>query len=224
MKKVLVICDDRWHPAEVIERGFAAFPQGDYVYDFVKTAKDILTPEMLREYDAVMICKSNQINAANTEPWFEESVTEVTPKEFAEYVREGGRLVVLHAGTAVNGEFVRKEERFQSLNQQYIQMIGCEFTGHPLRCPVTYKVTDAEHPLTQGVADFTERDEHYQLHFFADDAEVVMESTSAAGETMPAAWVRRMGRGSLVVIIPGHTLAVWRNQSFQRLVLNALGM
>ena len=42
MEKVLVICDDLWHPAEVIEKGLAARADGRFSFDIVKAAKDIL--------------------------------------------------------------------------------------------------------------------------------------------------------------------------------------
>ena len=39
---ILVVCDDLWHPAEIIERGLNALPQDKYDFEIVKTAKDIL--------------------------------------------------------------------------------------------------------------------------------------------------------------------------------------
>lgn len=66
--KVLVICDDMWHPGEVVERGLQSLSGEGYTFDVVKTAKDILTPEKLTQYDALLIAKSNNVNAANTAP------------------------------------------------------------------------------------------------------------------------------------------------------------
>ena len=79
MKRVLVLCDDLWHPAEVIEKGFALMEGDAYQFDFILAVKDILTPERLAQYPVVINCKSNNVIAANTEPWFEEGVTEVCP-------------------------------------------------------------------------------------------------------------------------------------------------
>ena len=42
MQRVLVICDDVWHPAEVIEKGIAPLAADRYQFEFVKAAKDIL--------------------------------------------------------------------------------------------------------------------------------------------------------------------------------------
>ena len=57
--RVLVICDDIWHPGEVIEMGIRGIGDGAYQFDVVKTAKDILTPEKLAQYQAVLIAKCN---------------------------------------------------------------------------------------------------------------------------------------------------------------------
>lgn len=104
MEKVLVICDDLWHPAEVIEKGLAARTDGRFSFDIVKAAKDILTLERIAKYRLIVCCKSNNVIAANTAPWFEAGVTEVGPAELEEYVRAGGGLLVIHSGLAYNEE------------------------------------------------------------------------------------------------------------------------
>ena len=222
MKQILVLTDDVWHPSEVIERGIASFPENGYAFSFVKTAKDILTPAYLEPFAAIMICKSNNVNAANPEPWFEDTVSEVTPKELSAYVENGGGLLFVHSGTAYNERFVKKGELFERPNRQYMELMGCEMNGHPLRCPVHFHVTDGTHPIMEGVRDFTERDEHYQISLLRDDVTILMESDSEPGERMPAAYVRQQGKGKIAVFTPGHTLAVWMNPSFQRMIINAL--
>ncbi len=54
----------------MIERGIRGLGDGAYSFDVVKSAKDILTPKRLEQYDAVIIAKSNNVSAANTAPWF----------------------------------------------------------------------------------------------------------------------------------------------------------
>ena len=95
--KLLVISDDFWHPAEVVERGMASL-NDRYDITYVRCARDILTPEYLAQFAAVLLWNGNTISAENRNPWFEEGVTEVNPKEFREYVENGGKLIALHAG------------------------------------------------------------------------------------------------------------------------------
>ena len=209
---VLVLCDDLWHPAEVIERGLAALPPHPYQFDIVKTAKDILTPDYLDCYPAIICCKSNCINQGNHHPWFEEGVSEVMPKDFKKYVEQGHGFLSLHSGL-VYGPNDRPD---------FAELTGAAFLGHPPRCSVRFHVADPEHPVAHGVEDFISRDEHYQMDVTAKDLHLFLTSSSEAGGTQAAGYTRQIGCGRLCVLTPGHTLAVWTHPQFQRLLLNAL--
>lgn len=222
VKKILVICDDVWHPAEVIEKGFGMLEGEDYSFDYVKDAKDILTEKMLARYPVIAICKSNNVVSSNGEPWFEDTVTEVGPREFKCYMEQGGSILAIHSGTAYSRRFAKDGELFEVPNELYLELLGTEFTGHPLRCPVHFHITAPCHPIMRGAADFTERDEHYQMIMRCDDAEILMESSSDSGQTVPAGYIRRFGKGNLIVLTPGHTLAVWENENWQKILANAL--
>lgn len=65
---ILVVCDDLWHPAEIIERGLNALPQDKYDFEIVKTAKDILTPEYLNNYPAVICARATASTRATVSP------------------------------------------------------------------------------------------------------------------------------------------------------------
>lgn len=222
MERILVLCDDVWHPAEVIEKGLASLAGEYYQFDVIKAVKDILTPEMLSNYRLVLCCKSNNVIAANSEPWFEEGVTEAGPREFRAFVEAGGTFVAVHSAVAFSEDFCREEERFRKPCREYIDFVGSTFHGHPLRCPVHIHVSDPAHPAMQGVGDFTERDEHYQIDVIAGDAQIFLETSSEPGGTKPAGYVRKMGKGRLWVLTPGHTLAVWKNENFKQILRNIL--
>ena len=205
--KLLVISDDFWHPAEVVEKGLSAL-NDKYDITYVRTARDILTPEYLAQFPVVLLWKGNTISAANRNPWFEEGVTEVNPKEFREYVENGGGLIALHAGNTWH-----KGDEMEAL-------VGNYFVGHPPRCPVS--VHFEESPLTEGAEDFTLRDEHYHIEITADDIEVFAKGTSHGDDTQIAGYTRKVGKGKVVVFTPGHTLWVVEHPSFLRVVENAV--
>ena len=94
----MVICDDLWHPAEVIEKGLAARADGRFSFDIVKAAKDILTPARIAKYRLIVCCKSNSVIAVNPAPWFEPGVTEVGPAEFEEFLAEREAHAAVRAG------------------------------------------------------------------------------------------------------------------------------
>ena len=220
MANILVICGDIWHPAEVIKAGFSYLTEYYDQMTFMEDAKDMLTAADLAQYDLVICCKGNHLTSGNRVTWFEDGVNECTPADFEAYVQNGGGFLAVHAGASFTENGM--EPNTIGPAREYINFVGCQFVTHPPRCPVTYHVLDVPHPITAGVKTFCERDEHYQIDMAADDALVLMESTSDFAATMPAAYVREMGQGRLCTLIPGHILAVWQNPEFQKLLVNAI--
>ncbi len=219
MKKILVIYGDIWHPAEVVRTGLSYLTEYYDSMEFVEDAKDMLSAADLSRYDLIINCKGNNLTSGNQSPWFEKGVNEATPADFKRYVENGGGFLAVHAG---NSFFEIGEEHFDLPCREYIDFVGCRFVTHPSRCPVNYQVLPTPHPVTEGVADFVVRDEHYQIEMTAEDARVLMNSSSADGKDMPAAYVREIGQGRLCALMPGHILDVWKNPQFQKLLNNAI--
>ena len=214
MTNILVLCDDTWHPAEVIEKGMLPLEGNAYHFDFVKSAKDILTPEMIATYPLIICCKSNSINNGNSAPWFENTVTEVMGGEFRKYVEAGGGFLSIHSGNVFLGDGDGVEE--------YNNFTGNRFITHPLRCEVQMNKTK-DHPIMSGVADsFVLRDEHYEIELLANDMDIFLTSSSTTGGTQIAGYTREFGKGRLCVLTPGHTLSVWQNPEFKKMLINAI--
>lgn len=201
--KVLVLCDDRWHPAQTPRAGLAPPAQAGYEFEFVEDVSG-WSPAQLEAYPLVLLTKSDNIAAANESPW----VTGEVEAAFVAYVRQGGGLLVVHSGTVYQH------------TPELRRLIGGAFDHHPKQCPVTVEA-QAGHPLTAGVAAFTEMDEHYFMHFDATDADVFLTSKSEHG-TQPAGWTRREGAGRVCVLTPGHNLPVWLHPEFQKLLHHGL--
>lgn len=211
--KVLMICGDTWHPAEIIKRGLKTMDWEEMEFDFIETAKDILSREFVGRYDVLVNCHGSAISAANSNPWFEEGVTEFGPQELRDYAAAGGALVVVHSGLTIGGR--------EHPQPAYTEAVGGYFLGHPPREMTHVEITQ-ENEITRGVENFSERDEHYQIAVTAEDIEPFMQTTSAHGGTGISGYRRRFGRGRVVALTPGHTLAVWENPHFQRLFKNAI--
>lgn len=211
--KVLVLCGDYWHPAEVIKRGLLYLNQGEqkYEFDFVEDAKDILTPEFIRQYPVIINAKMDEIGSFNQTVWFQKNIAEVQPGDLKAYVEEGGGFIALHAG---NSFFVDK-------TPEYVEFVGNAFVTHPDRCDVKLTMTE-RNPITEGVNDFVVRDEHYEIDHLAEDRKTFMISESAEGGVQTAGYTREMGKGRLCVLTPGHILSVFANEEFQKLLHNAI--
>lgn len=210
--RVLVLYGDYWHPAEVIRRGLESFREEDICLDFMTDAKDMLTVPMLDQYDVIMNCKCNQLNEGNQHTWFDPGVTEVGPEELEAFVRSGRGFLSVHSGNAFYAE---------NDSPEYIAFVGNYFVKHPPRCDVQVSPC-GDHPITEGLAPFTIRDEHYEITVTAPDARQILRTESETGGVQNGGYVREIGNGRLCVLTPGHILSVWEHPSFRRLLARSI--
>ena len=219
--RVLLICDDYWHPGQVPIDGVAPLAQKGFQFDIITNTSDFST-DILAQYSVVVLCKCDEVSREDKQSWKTENVQQ----GFIDYVESGGGLLVIHSGTVAG----KNTEALDLL-------IGCRFKGHPKDTPVTVQPVKP-HPVTEGVDLFCETDEHYHIDILTPDADVLLASYSAAqGEESkykedpyhncpaaicPAGYVRTQGKGRVCVLTPGHLLPVWLNPNFQRLLENAL--
>jgi len=219
--RVLLLCDDYWHPGQIPVDGVEPLTAQGFQFDIITDAKDF-TPNTLSSYPVALLAKCDEVSREDKTSW----KTDAVQKAFVSYVENGGGLLVVHSGTVAG-------ERTETLDR----LIGCRFIYHPNACPVTVQPVKP-HPVTEGVGMFRETDEHYRLEILAGDADVIIASYSPPqGDAdkyqedpynntrawlCPAGYVRTQGRGHLCVLTPGHLLPVWLNPQYQRTIANAL--
>jgi uncharacterized protein len=201
--RALVLCDDQWHPAQTVRRGLDALENPPVAFDFLEDGSK-WAPAMMKSFPLVVVAKANHICATNQNPW----LTTATQGAFRDFVRAGGGLLFLHAGTCYQDLPVMRE------------VTGGAFLSHPEQCVVSIEPKTG-HLLTHGVNSFSEKDEHYVMALDATDADVFLHSRSEHG-VQPAGWTRTDGGGRVCVLTPGHNLNVWLQPEYQELLRNAL--
>ncbi|HOB20225.1 MAG TPA: ThuA domain-containing protein [Candidatus Atribacteria bacterium] len=199
-----VLCNDIWHPGEVVKKGLSSLESSDIRFEYIEDAADF-SPDIFKGSKLVILSKENNVNAENEAPWMTDEIQDM----FKDFVDKGGSLLVIHSGTA------DYEEQWTLR-----RLLGGVFDHHPEQCPVTAKM-DPDHFMTQGCSDFTVMDEHYFMDMNDDSIECFMTTHSDHG-SQPAGWIKRSGLGKVCVITPGHNLEVWLEPSFQRLLRNAV--
>jgi len=202
--KVLVLCDDYWHPAQIPREGLGALQNTEFTFDWIENPND-WSPERMTEYPLVIFTKSNHISSSDKTEW----MTDAIQIAFAEYVRKGNGLLAIHSGTAGYQE-----------TPLLRSLLGGVFIRHPEQCPVTIEPKSG-HPLAAGCDPFTSKDEHYFMALDDPQADVFMTTKSEHGE-QPGAWTRTEGEGRVAVLTPGHNVEVWLHPAFQALMLNAM--
>lgn len=201
---VLVLCDDRWHPAATPRAGLTALGDCGFEFDWIENAND-WSAERMADYPLTILTKSNNVSSKDETEWMTPQVEAV----FRDYVSAGNGLLAIHSGTAGYQE-----------TPILRALLGGVFLHHPKQCPVTVE-PQAGHPLMGGSESFTLKDEHYFMALDDAQADVFLTSVSEHGR-QPAGWTRTEGAGKVCVLTPGHNLEVWLEPGYQRLILNGL--
>jgi type 1 glutamine amidotransferase len=220
--RVLLLCDDRYHPGDIPAEGLAPLKEKSFTFDVISNAKDFC-PSVLSDYSVVIVSKCDHTTLEDWTSWKTDEIQDA----FIRYVENGGGLLVTHSGT-VKGENTQKLDMF----------IGSYFAFHPNNCPVAVYAVKPHPIIAEGFTTFEEVDEHYYLTITAKDADVFLVSYAAAQgdaakyESEPyfntpaaanaAGYTRLQGKGRVCVLTPGHTLEVWLNPHYQALLENTL--
>ena len=201
--RALVLCDDAWHPAAMVQRGLDSLAGTRFDFEF-NARGDQWSPTMMQEFPLVIVAKANHVCSTDQNPW----LTMETQFAFDKYVRRGGGLFLIHGGTC-----------YKDLPEMR-GVTGGAFLHHPNQCLVTVEPV-VGHALVEGVKPFVGWDEHY---FTARDdlqADVFLHTRSIHGE-QPAGWTRAEGDGRVCVLTPGHNEEIWLHPDFEKLLGNCL--
>lgn len=205
-RRILVFCDDLYHPAATVRQGLASLAAGgEFAFDWIENAAG-WNPAILHTYACVLLSKSNVCSATDKTPW----LAGATERALCDFVSAGGGLVAVHSGIASYKDWPAMRA-----------LLGGVFVHHPPPCPVIVS-PQVGAPLCAGVPEpFAVHDEHYQVELDDPAMEIFLQTRSEHG-AQPAGWRRREGEGTVVVLTPGHFAEVWLHPAMQRLIANAL--
>jgi type 1 glutamine amidotransferase len=140
-------------------------------------------------------------------------------KNLCAAVREGVGLAGCHGGM---GDAFRASTDYQF-------MVGGQFVAHPGNDGVEYqvRVTNRDHKITRGVADFAVRSEQYYMHVDpANHVLAVTEFPTADGPhvpngmvEMPVVWTKQYGLGKVFYCALGHIPDVLELEPVRRLMM-----
>jgi type 1 glutamine amidotransferase len=162
------------------------------------------------------------------------TMSTITEEELA------GLIAAVEAGTGLAGWHGGIADSYRN-NSDYLQLIGGQFAAHAARTPPGERVGDqtdnyvqhritmtpsaADHPITQGIADFDLYTEQYWV--LTDDYIDVLATTTTAIRpwgawdrpvTAPAIWTRRWGEGRIFVATPGHRVDILQDPNVRTII------
>jgi len=191
---------------------FQGYDDIEYVEAQLKDHSEIFEDVSGWDYDVMVLFNMTQ---------------KISPKRqenFTKLVKDGTGVVALHHSM---GSFQEWPE--------YIKIIGGRYNlkaseeGGVTHEASTYKhdadftvhIEDTQHPITRGLSDFEVHDETYKKCGFEKDNRVLL-STEHPDSDKPLGWVRRYGKGKVCFIMVGHGPSVYANESYRRLVVQAM--
>jgi type 1 glutamine amidotransferase len=111
----------------------------------------------------------------------------------------------------------------------YIAMLGGEFIRHGRQQKAWLRVVDSKFPGMKDLKDFELHEEWYALKNFAPDLHVILvQDTKGMVDAdyqrakFPATWARMHEKGRVFYTSMGHRDDVWKNPTFQQILLGGL--
>jgi len=99
---------------------------------------------------------------------------------------------------------------------EYRAMVGGWFVTHPRYREYQVSVADPEHPITQGLDEFTVTDEQYITDY--DPRNRVLAAALWKGGAMPVVWTKDWGQGRVCYLALGHDANACRHEMFRVLL------
>ena len=139
-------------------------------------------------------------------------------KAVRQFVDAGGAALFLHNTTHVG-----------LTDPDFRHVLGAAYAGHPPIRTFKVKVTNADHPITQGVKDFVVTDEQHYMTYDKDPKLLFLQTVNEEGltyqnfgATAPGGWSYDYGKGRVCYMSPGHMLSDLWNPEYVKLQHNAV--
>lgn len=146
------------------------------------------------------------------------SLNQREQEALAELVEGGKGVVAIHASIVYGSDGTEG-----SPDRTRAELLGCRYLSHgPDGVAGRYEVQIvAEHPVTEGVANFEIDDENYHVELIeSSKVEVLAKRWSSIGDE-PILYVREHGNGRVCYLSLGHDMRAWGNPGFKTLLQQA---
>lgn len=242
---VFALLGDRYHNSDHYRTAFGKTLVRDagLSMDFSDEVK-LLNSNHLKQYKILIILRDGMIwpyghqNTSSNAGWWSSKSPQIvsepplpasdarpvpwmTPemgKAVRQFVQNGGGALLMHNVTNV-----------ALYNDDFRDVLGAVYKGHPPIRPFRVKVTNSNHPITKGVRDFVVTDEQHYMEYQKDRKHLLLESVNEEGldynKMGPAAaagWAFDYGKGRVCYLSPGHLIDAMWNPEYEKLQRNAV--
>lgn len=170
-----------------------------------------LTAENLSKIDLLVIYRDG-LHRPNADR--DSNYIWMTPEQesaVVDFVNNGGAFLNLHNSMGLYPK-----------DGAYLDLVGGHYIGHGPLERFRVEVVDHDHPITQGVEDFSIADEQHTPPYDKDKVNLLLQSRADGAEPAAAGWYYEPGSGRLCHLAPGHTREALFHPMYQRLLRNAV--
>jgi type 1 glutamine amidotransferase len=174
---------------------------------------DLLAPGLEKKYDLLLTYDMNNFPVSNEQR-----------EQFAKLIESGMPLLVMHHSICGYDDW-----------RPYWKMIGGKYLHQPAEIDgklypassykygldIAVEVIDKEHPITQGIENFTIRDEGYKGLYIREGNHILLK-TDHPDATTELAWTTRHGKGTIFVIALGHDKQAYENPHFRKILFQGI--
>jgi len=157
-----------------------------------------LNPTTLSQYDVLMLYANHDFLSKSRE------------QALLDFVAQGKGFIGLHSAVGCFGN-----------SDKFIELIGGQFKTHGAGV-FTPKIIKPDHPIFEGVHEYTSWDESYEHQRLNPANEVLMERVDSTGHHEPWAWTRNVGKGRVFYLASGHNDSTWKQPDYQLIIKNAI--
>ena len=221
----LVIYGDSPHPPAPIEEALGKVLEATGVVPHFSVDVETLSAENLEKVQLLLILRDGrQVPRTDgrrdklrelEDPLHGEIQTWMTleqEKAVVAFVEKGGAFLNLHNSLGLYPPA-----------GPYLKLVGGRYIGHGPFERFRIEVADRNHPITEGVTDFSTADEqHTPVLYDESRVHLILESRMDNGIAVPAGWVREVGGGRVCHLASGHPVEPLLHPMYQRLMRNAV--
>ena len=211
--RILVITGNHAYKVEQFNQMLSSL--GDNIsYQVVElpAAYEMFLPENRNKYDVLVFYHMWQ------------NITDEQKKDFADCIRQGKSLVALHHSICAYDDW---QEYFDIIGGKYFHKTttvrGKEYQPcsyiHDLHFKV--KISNPDHPVTQGVKDFEVFDETYK-GYYVEDGVTPLLTTDEPTSTPVIGWTKKYGKAQVVTIQGGHDAPTFENLNYRKLLKQSI--
>ncbi len=153
-----------------------------------------------------------------------QQISEKRRKNFLELLDKGVGVVALHHTMC---SFQEWPEFKKIIGAKYYTKdtmedgVMCKAGSYKHDIDMAIRVTDKQHPITEGMSDFPIHDEGYKNCWFDRDNHVLLTTEHDASDKT-VAWVRRYGKAKVCTIQLGHDSKAYENRNYHLLINRAI--